>query len=449
MPDRGQEKRRAAIRVAVLGSRAGAAFGFGLRGLLLPAGEWIVREAGKEVEAARLAPWLTVFFGVGILFYFGAPSEPLLIGPALALLLFAILCWVCRDRPIAFALLLSLAAISAGFTAACVRAAYVSHTVLTRPTATLTLTGFIEARDSTERSDRVVIRLTGASGRGADKIPERVRVAMRHGFAPSVGDHVELRAQLRPLLGPTRPGSYDFARGAYFQRLGATGLAYGRPKIVSTQAPVPWDIRAWASVERLRWTLANRIRAVLPGENGSVAAALVTGIRDTIPPGVNEAMRVSGLYHVISISGLHMALVAGVLFALVRGGLALVPGLALRKPIKKWAAVAALCGVTFYLVLSGAEVATQRSWIMIAIVLFGVLVDRPGIMAQTPLERLSANNQIESFRLEALRNGPLVYVTNGHCIVFDLRSFKRASQYCFNVLSQRRSSKRSNKNSFI
>jgi competence protein ComEC len=98
---------------------------------------------------------------------------------------------------------------------------------------------------------------------------------------------------------------------------------------------------------------------------------------------VNEAMRVSGLYHVLSISGLHMALVAGALFALVRGGLALVPGFALRRPIKKWAAVAALAGVAFYLVLSGAEVATQRSFIMIAVVLAGVLADRPAITLRT------------------------------------------------------------------
>ncbi len=384
MPDRGEEKKRTAIRAAVLGaSRAGAAFGFGLRGLLVPAGEWIEREAGKEVEAGRLAPWLTVFFGVGILLYFAAPAEPSIAGPLLALLLFSVLCAISRERPFAFALLLSFVAIAAGFSAACLRAAYVHHSVLTRPTGTLTLTGFVEIRDATERSDRVVIRLTGASGRGAEQLPERVRVAMRRGFAPSVGDHIELRAQLRPLLGPVRPGGYDFARGAYFQRLGATGLVYGRPKIVSTEAAVPWDIRVYAAVEGLRWTLANRIRNVLPGESGSVAAALVTGIRDTIPPDVNEAMRVSGLYHVISISGLHMALVAGVLFALVRGGLALVPGFALRRPIKKWAAVAALCGVTFYLVLSGAEVATQRSWIMIAIVLFGVLVDRPALTLRT------------------------------------------------------------------
>jgi competence protein ComEC len=74
-----------------------------------------------------------------------------------------------------------------------------------------------------------------------------------------------------------------------------------------------------------------------------------------------------------------MAVVAGVVFFVLRAGLALIPGVALRHPIKKWSAIAALLAATFYLVLSGAEVATQRSYIMIAIVLFGIMVDRTAL----------------------------------------------------------------------
>jgi competence protein ComEC len=198
-----------------------------------------------------------------------------------------------------------------------------------------------------------------------------------------VGEHVELKARLRPLLGPVRPGGYDYALGAYFQRLGATGFVFGRPKAVPAPTALPLDIRFFAAVEGLRRAMDARIRSVLPGETGAVASALVTGVRDAIPVEVNEAMRISGLYHVLSISGLHMVLVAGVIFALVRGGLALVPALALRRPIKKWAALAALGGAAFYLVLSGAEVATQRAFIMTGLVLVGILADRPAITLRT------------------------------------------------------------------
>lgn len=384
MTDAGWQGPRAGRRAAVLGGRQAAADWVGQAGALFAqARDWLADALRAETDAARLAPWLAVGFGFGILLYFAAPSEPTILAPAGALVLFVAVAWVSRERPFAFALAVALTCVAAGFGAGCLRGAMVAHPVLTRPTATVMLTGFVEARDATERSERIVLRLTGTSSERAMPALERVRVALRRGFAPSVGDHVELRARLVPLIGPARPGGYDYARGAYFARLGATGFVLGRPKAAPATEAVPWPIRAYAAIEAMRRSLANRIRAVLPGETGAVAAALVTGLRDTIPPEVNEAMRVSGLYHVLSISGLHMALVAGVLFGVVRGGLALVPGLALRRPIKKWAAVVAIAGLTFYLVLSGAEVATQRSYIMILIVLIGVLVDRPALTLRT------------------------------------------------------------------
>src|SRR5205823_6547995 len=81
--------------------------------------------------------------------------------------------------------------------------------------------------------------------------------------------------------------------------------------------------------------------------------------------------------------GYHMAVVAGLLFCVVRSLLALIPGLAARHPIKKWAALSALAAATFYLLLSGAEVATQRSYYMIGIVLLAVLVDRTAVTFRT------------------------------------------------------------------
>ncbi|MGH6683343.1 MAG: ComEC/Rec2 family competence protein, partial [Pseudolabrys sp.] len=78
-----------------------------------------------------------------------------------------------------------------------------------------------------------------------------------------------------------------------------------------------------------------------------------------------------------------MAVVAGIVFFFIRGILALIPSLAGRKPIKKWAAGGALAAATFYLVLSGAGVATQRSFVMIAIVLIGVMVDRRALTFRT------------------------------------------------------------------
>ncbi|MBY0531178.1 MAG: ComEC family competence protein [Xanthobacteraceae bacterium] len=378
-----ERERPRAVRKAAALAGTGAWDAAGLCALRQALGAKLRAAFAEEVEQGRLGPWLAAGFCAGVLLYFLAPNEPSWIA---AIVFFAGSAWLCfslRERAVVWALTAMIAATAAGFATGSVRGAMVAHPVLTAPTATVTLQGFVELRDASARSDRIVLRVTKSDPKSKQAIPERVRLAFRKGLAPAVGEHIELRARLRPLIGPIRPGGYDFAIGAYYSGLGATGFVLGKSKTVPAASEVPMLIRLNASVDGLRRSLAERIRLTLPGDAGAIAAALVTGIRDHISNEANEALRVSGLYHVISISGLHMALVAGVLFALVRGGLALVPGLALRRPIKKYAALAALGGVTFYLLLSGAEVATQRSYIMIAIVLAGVLIDRPALTLRT------------------------------------------------------------------
>jgi competence protein ComEC len=119
--------------------------------------------------------------------------------------------------------------------------------------------------------------------------------------------------------------------------------------------------------------------AAEPGEAGAVAAALLVGERSALSTETNNDLRISGLYHILSISGLHMMLIAGVTFFVVRGLLALSPSLALRRPIRKWAAVAALVVLSAYFALSGGGPATVRSYVMALIIFGAILVDRPAI----------------------------------------------------------------------
>lgn len=381
------ERPRAGIRAAVLGGRRAAAWAGTLTGGFFPAlRHWIEEALRAEADAARLAPWLPVVFGVGILLYFAAPHEPSLVAGSGACFFFALIAFFSRERPFAFAFSLALAVTAAGFAIGTLRGYRVTHPMLTKPTQTVVLAGFVEARDATDRSDRIILRLTSATGRGVEHLTGRVRVSLRHGWAPAVGSHVEVKARLRPLLPPTYPGGYDYALGGYFARLGATGFVLGKAHEVAAPVEIPTIIRVYAFIEKIRRGLTARILAAIPGETGAVGTALISGVRDQISADVNEAMRISGLYHVLSISGLHMAIVAGVIFAFIRGGLALIPGFALRYPIKKWTAFIALVGSFVYMVLAGADAPTLRSFIMIALVLLGVMIDRPGIMAQTPLE---------------------------------------------------------------
>ncbi|MGA8653975.1 MAG: ComEC/Rec2 family competence protein [Xanthobacteraceae bacterium] len=247
----------------------------------------------------------------------------------------------------------------------------------------MSVAGFVELRDESQKSDRFVLRVERIDGNRIVDKPQRVRLSVRRGMAPPAGAFVEAKAQLNPPLQPLRPGSYDFARDLYFQRIGASGFAHGAVKVVTPPAQAGLRLRAATFIESVRDAIDARIRSVLSGDVGSIASALITGKRDAITPYLYDAMFVSGIGHVLSISGYHMAVVAGVVFFILRALLALIPGLADRMPIKKWAAFGALLVTACYLVLSGAEVATQRSFIMIAIVLIGVVLDRPVLTLRT------------------------------------------------------------------
>src|SRR5690606_4725382 len=131
--------------------------------------------------------------------------------------------------------------------------------------------------------------------------------------------------------------------------------------------------------EDIRQAVAERILAALPDRRGAVAAALMVGERGAIPQATLDALRDSSLAHLLAISGLHVGLAAGTVFFGLRALLAAIPGLALRRPIKKWAAAAALASAFLYLQLAGATVTVQRAFVMVGLVLLAVLLDRTAL----------------------------------------------------------------------
>jgi competence protein ComEC len=338
--------------------------------------------ARAEAGAGRLLPWVPVAFGTGIAFYFAADHEPVLpVAVAVAIVLGVVAVLLRRQK--FFPAAVMVAAVAAGFAVATWKTARVAHGVLARPMFSASLTGFVETRDIRERTDRFVLRVvTMESARGATRL-ERVRLSVKKGTAPAVGSFVELKARLLPPLGPVRPGSYDFSRDMFFSGIGASGFVMGAIKTTEPPEGGGLRLRYSAFMQGLRDTIDARIATTLEGDKRAIATALLTGRRDAISPPVNDAMFISGLGHVLSISGYHMAVVAGVVFFAVRALLALLPVLTVGYAIKKWAAVAALAAAAFYLLLSGAEVATQRSFFMTAVVLIAVMVDRRAITFRT------------------------------------------------------------------
>lgn len=339
--------------------------------------KWIRAETGP----GRLLPWIPVAFGVGIALYFTAAREPVAAVVAPVAGLACLLALAARRRAM-FPSMALVAALLAGFATATLKTAWVSHAVLLTPVGSVALEGFVETHEERERTDRFVLRIGKMDARGAPRL-ERVRLSVRKGTAPAVGSYVTLKARLLPPLRPLRPGGYDFARDMYFQGIGASGFVLGAIKMQDAPDQRGWRLRYAAWMQGLRDAVDGRIRTVLSGDQRAIATALLTGRRDAISTSNNDALFVSGLGHVLSISGYHMAVVAGVVFFAIRALLALSPALSARYAIKKWAAFAALIAALFYLLLSGAEVATQRSFYMTALVLVAVMADRRAITFRT------------------------------------------------------------------
>lgn len=324
-------------------------------------------------QRGHLFPWAPVCLGLGVGLYFRLPVEPsagqwIGLGVLLAALVGATLIWARSNVA-----LIAVCLILAGLALAGLRAASVAAPVLG-----FRYYGAIEGRVVTiDRSLSDRTRLTLDRVRlerlSPARTPARVRVSLhgQGGIVARAGDRVALTGHLSAPQGPAEPGGFDFQRHAWFRSLGAVG--YTRSPVVRLGAP---EEGAALFVYRMRLRISDAVRARLPGDIGAFAAAVTTGDRSSIRRDSLDALRASNLAHLLAISGLHMGLLTGFVFTALRFGLATVPYLALRWPIRKIAAIGALLAGAIYLAMSGGNVATERAFIMVAVVLVAVLLDR-------------------------------------------------------------------------
>lgn len=236
------------------------------------------------------------------------------------------------------------------------------------------ISGLVEETQVTRGGERFRFRLALDD----PALPRHVRISAKGEPIPGVvpGARVTLKAALMPPAGPSVPGGYDFARRAWFSETGATGYPLG-PVTVTSRAPPPAGLLGWLAATRA--AINARLYALIPGAAGAIGAAFVTGEQGPIPVPVAQDMRDAGLAHLLSISGLHIAIVVGGTLWALRRTLTLSPWIALRWPVKGIAAgVAALAGVA-YTLLAGGEVPTVRSCIATLIVLVGIAIGREAL----------------------------------------------------------------------
>lgn len=331
----------------------------------------------------RWSLWLPVGFATGIGLYFVLPVEPskwLTLGIIEILIALAILL---RRRLEYLYLLLIPASLAAGFMTIQLRTVYLASHQYPVPENKLYLQGKIVKTDYNSRGHQRITLDNLKNFDGLD-VPGKFRVSLRP--QPEIlqsGQCVELIAKLMKRPQAALPQGYQFDRKSFY--LGLSGSGYSESRVIRIPCPSApsWSERVNFGIDHLRGRLINHIKSVLPPDESSIAAAVIAGEQGGIKQQLIQNYRDSGLAHFLSISGLHMSMIAGLMFFFIRLIIALVPPLALRHDSKKIAGLFSILISVVYLMISGAAVPAQRAFIMTFIVLLGILFNRRAVSIQT------------------------------------------------------------------
>jgi competence protein ComEC len=320
-----------------------------------------------------------VFFGAGIAGYFALSFEPdLRVGIlSVAVLLPASVVLYRRHHDSLkwfFCYIGAVAALFAacGFLAAEVGTRLHGTPVLEKSIGPVDVSGAVESVDDLGGKDgsRVILTDLTIEKLAPEKTPRKIRLRFKKNEGLKAGVRISTLAKIEPPSGAVMPGAYDFRRHLFFEGIGGVGFSYRAAEILEADTDAP------VFFEKLRTHINERIKARAGDVTSGIMTALITGERAAIDDADDNAMRDSGLYHLLSISGTHVTMVAGVLFFMSRFLMACFPWVALHWPIKKIAAVVALCGAAFYVFLAGAEVPAQRALLMTALIMVAIMLDR-------------------------------------------------------------------------
>ena len=322
-------------------------------------------------QRGHLFPWLPVAMAIGIASYFALRFEPVVHHYAAVAAIGALGGAWAVWRPGGRADLgWFLAFLAIGF---CL-AGWRTHSIA-GPVLDFRYYGPIEGRivgidRSASDKPRVTLDRVYLARMAPERTPLRVRVSL-HGDAPALvpGQRLMMTGHLSGPQGPVEPGGFDFRRHAWFLKLGAVGYTRS-PALIASKSD--GGLRVFSA----RMAISAHVSTQLPGDVGGFAAAVTTGDRSGISKTALEALRASNTAHLLAISGLHMGLLAGFVFGVLRLVLACIPFIALRWPTKKLAAAGAILAASAYLALSGGNVATERAFVMALVVLVAVFLDR-------------------------------------------------------------------------
>jgi competence protein ComEC len=339
-------------------------------------------------QRGRLFLWLPVAFGFGAAAYLCLPVELNLLWFIAAASLSGGAWLICRHygSQALSGLALAIFLVFAGGLICKLRAEQVAAPVLPSDRSEYNIAAVVvDVVSGSAEAPRLMLAPVAIRGLPREQMPLRLRVTLRPGMLDAYdikpGDTISAFAILNPPPSPLIPGGYDFARTAYFQGVGGVGFIPGQPRVLADQ-DYGWRLGAATGLNRLRWALTRGIvEDIKPAyrdgaELGGFAAALVTGHQAFVPQSLIDEMRDSGLAHILSISGVHMAVVGAFIFFALRWCMAAIPWLALRVPVKKVAAAVSIVTVAVYLAISGTPAPAVRAAVVAWVAFAAILLDR-------------------------------------------------------------------------
>jgi competence protein ComEC len=347
---------------------------------------WAALAREVAAQGRRWSLWAPVAFGSGAAAYFALKIEPGPVLPAALALLAGALAAAAglwgRSRGLTIGLVLAAFA-SAGFADGKLMTERARAPVLPADIGVAPVEGWVvDVASPSKGRPRVLLAPTRVGALGARDLPARIRLTLQDGEAPAPGFAIHAIAILNPPPGPASPGAYDFARDAWFDRVGGVGLALSPPRPVDP-GPAPWPLALEMGLNAFRWRLAERLaddlQTVAGGAGAGLAATVATSHENWLSPDDADDLRNSGLAHMLAIAGLHTAAVTGFVFAFIRLAVAAWPWLALRVSGKKLAAAGGLVAAAAYLAISGAHPPARRAAITASVAFIAILLDRRAI----------------------------------------------------------------------
>ena len=325
-----------------------------------------------QAEEQRINLCLPIAFALGIVFYFLLPFEPKL---WLFLILFTLsifgFVYLRHKNNLALLFLFTLF-FFAGVCRIIVQTNWAQAPFIHKRYQSVSVEGSVEKVELRHFGFRLTLTDLKLDKIPKEEMPGRIRVSFNgQKVIPSVGDTVSLKATLSPPMLPFYPNDHNFARSAYYEKVGAVGYAVSKLKILSAKEK--------NLLQGIRSSILKRIKDILPENTSNIVAALVIGEQGGISKNIRDNYTSAGIVHILSVSGFHMGLIAGLIFAILRSLFCLFPSVCLRFNTKKVCAVLALILTLLYLLISGMAIPAIRSFLMIAFILIAIIADRTAI----------------------------------------------------------------------